>query len=98
MAPFHFLRRSLEFSRAFDSTNSTQKLLRNEFRDPGDVLSILLLLGPEVIQSALAQTTGFGIAPVAFSFGWVAYAVRALLSAFGGILKNNSFASTTKAI
>lgn len=70
---------------ASNSTDSTQKLLRNEFRDPGDVLSILLLLGPEVIQTALAQTTGSAIAPVAFSFGWVAYAVRALLSAFGGM-------------
>ncbi|AEO68450.1 uncharacterized protein THITE_14002, partial [Thermothielavioides terrestris NRRL 8126] len=55
----------------------------SQWRNPGDILSVLLLLGPDVIQRAIAQLAGRAITPVAFSFGWVAYAVSALLSSFG---------------
>jgi hypothetical protein len=58
--------------------------LRNQWLNPSDILSLLLLLGPEVIQKSLAQLSGTHLVPVAFSFGWVAYAITALLSAFGG--------------
>lgn len=66
-----------------DST-SVSALLAAQWKNPGDILSILLLLGPDVVQRAIAQLTGRAITPVAFSFGWVAYGVGALLSSFGG--------------
>ena len=46
-------------------------------------MSVLMLLGGEVIQKALAQLAGEAITPVAFSFGWVTYSINALLSAVG---------------
>jgi hypothetical protein len=58
-------------------------------------LSLLLLIGADIIQKAIAQLAGrtvkpFGskgpeiaITPVAFSFGWVAYGFTNLLSAVG---------------
>ena len=44
-----------------------------------------MLVGPDVVHYAIAQLAGRAVTPVAFSFGWVAYAVRALLSSFGGV-------------
>lgn len=46
-------------------------------------MSVLLILGGDVIQQALAQLSGELITPVAFSFGWVMYAISALLAAVG---------------
>jgi len=57
--------------------------LREQFVRPGDVMSVLLILGGDVIQRALAQLSGETITPVAFSFGWVTYAINALLAAVG---------------
>ncbi|UNI18549.1 hypothetical protein JDV02_004812 [Purpureocillium takamizusanense] len=54
-----------------------------QWSNPGDVFSILLLLGGDVINQALAQLAGSGLAPVTFSFGWVAYAVSSLTTAVG---------------
>ncbi|KAH9988520.1 hypothetical protein F4779DRAFT_632271 [Xylariaceae sp. FL0662B] len=58
-----------------------------EFRDqwvtPGDVFSVLLILGGDVVGRALAQIAGSGFTPVSFSFGWVAYSIMALVSAVG---------------
>ncbi|KAI1629856.1 hypothetical protein EDD37DRAFT_70612 [Exophiala viscosa] len=54
-----------------------------QWRNPGDVFSVLLILGGDVVSRALAQLTGTSITPVAFSFGWVAYAVAAVVSAVG---------------
>lgn len=42
---------------------------RVQWTHPGDVFSILLLLGGDVIARALAQLTGNRLAPVSFSFG-----------------------------
>ncbi|EMD36095.1 hypothetical protein CERSUDRAFT_138853 [Gelatoporia subvermispora B] len=47
-----------------------------------------MIIGGDVVQQAIAQLAGSGprplsFAPVAFSFGWVAYALNALLSAVG---------------
>ena len=58
--------------------------LKNQWSNPNDILSLLLLLGPDVIQRALAQLVGRRITPVAFSFGWAAYSITALFSAIGG--------------
>lgn len=62
---------------------SPQDAFREQFTRPGDVMSVLLLLGGDVIQRALAQLAGGPITPVAFSFGWVTYAISALLAAVG---------------
>src|SRR4051794_10865940 len=64
--------------------DTVQDYLAAQWVNPSDILSILLLLGPEIVQGAVAQLAGRAITPVAFSFGWVAYASRALLNAVGG--------------
>ena len=50
---------------------------------PKDVFSVLLLLGGDVINRALAQLVGGRLTPVTFSFGWVAYAAAAVVSSVG---------------
>lgn len=40
-----------------------------QWKNPGDVFSVLLILGGDVVARALAQLVGSGITPVAFSFG-----------------------------
>ncbi|KAI1119808.1 hypothetical protein F5Y10DRAFT_283765 [Nemania abortiva] len=62
-------------------TSATSKTLHH-FVNPGEILSILLLLGPDIVQTAVAQLAGRAITPVVFSFGWVGYAVSALFAAF----------------
>jgi len=67
----------------------------NQWRNPSDILSLLLLVSGDVVQKALAQLVGTRVhlwpsnreisvrlAPVAFSFGWVAYAFLSLEVAF----------------
>jgi hypothetical protein len=71
-------------------------LLTSQWQNPGDILSLLLLVGGDIVQKAIAQLVGgrvalwpgsrkvgFRVAPVAFSFGWVAYAFTSLMAAFG---------------
>lgn len=64
MAPFLFplLRRS------FDPGPSSQ-VFSDQWTHPSDVFSILLLVGGDVILRGLAQLSGSGIVPMAFSFG-----------------------------
>jgi hypothetical protein len=69
--------------------------LRSQWSNPGDILSLLLLIGGDIVQKAIAQLVGYsirpfgrrglsiGITPVAFSFGWVAYGFTNLLSSVG---------------
>ena len=40
-----------------------------QWKNPGDVFSVLLILGGDVVGRALAQLTGSRFTPVAFSFG-----------------------------
>ncbi|KAI6103523.1 hypothetical protein F5141DRAFT_1293378 [Pisolithus sp. B1] len=56
--------------------------LKDAWVHPG-VLSVLTLIGPDVIQRALAQLSGHRFTPVAFSFGWVAYSFSNLVLAVG---------------
>lgn len=79
------MRQYLE-ARAINGTNpqTIQDYLFVQWHNPGDILSLLLILGPEIVKTAVGQMAGRVIAPVAFSFGWVAYAVTALLSIVGG--------------
>ncbi|KAH6622267.1 hypothetical protein C7974DRAFT_397987 [Boeremia exigua] len=54
-----------------------------QWKNPGDVFSVLLIVGGDVILLALACLTGRALTPVAFSFGWVAYAISAVVAAIG---------------
>ncbi|KAI0642183.1 hypothetical protein C8Q79DRAFT_874097, partial [Trametes meyenii] len=59
---------------------------RASWQSPNDILSILMLVGGDIVQRAVAQLAGSGpwhCAPVAFSFGWLAYSVSALTSSLG---------------
>ncbi|EFR03484.1 hypothetical protein MGYG_06482 [Nannizzia gypsea CBS 118893] len=71
------------FSRASFDSSITFGEFRDQWITPGDVFSILLILGSDVVHCALAQLAGSGVAPVSFSFGWVAYSIAALSSAVG---------------
>lgn len=57
--------------------------LSSQWSNPSDVFSILLILGGDVVGRALAQLAGGWVTPVAFSFGWVAYSITAVLSIIG---------------
>lgn len=75
--------------------NDTAGELRSQWARPSDILSLLLLLGGEIVQTAIASLVGHklhfpgrknptvSIAPVAFSFGWVAYGFLNLIEAVG---------------
>jgi hypothetical protein len=75
--------------------SNTADELWSQWVNPSDVLSLLLLIGGDIIQKAIAQLVGcsikpfgrcrlrVGITPVAFSFGWVAYGFNNLLSVIG---------------
>ncbi|KAL7928853.1 hypothetical protein V8C35DRAFT_316940 [Trichoderma chlorosporum] len=108
MAPYQSEASSLLFKKqANASANSggssggtgVVALLSAQWTSPGDILSVLLLLGPEIVQRAVAQLAGRAVTPVAFSFGWVAYAAAALLSTFGdGLLMPETDIANTNVI
>jgi hypothetical protein len=79
-----------------NNASSTGKELSDQSSNPTDILSLLLLVGGDIVQKAIAQLVGFSIrkwpgksssrvsiVPVAFSFGWVACGFSHLLSAIG---------------
>lgn len=66
------------------SPQSTTSTFLFQWENPNDILSLLLIIGPDIISRALAQLSGGHVTPVVFSYGWVAYSVNALVSAFGG--------------
>ena len=57
--------------------------LAGQWRNPNDVLTILMIIGGDVVQKALAQLSGPRFVPVAFSFGWVSYSFSAVFAVFG---------------
>ena len=71
--------------RAAQAGNQANGEVKSQWQNPSDILSLLLLIGGDVIQRAIAQLAGdhFLPTPVVFSFGWVAYAFTSLLSAVG---------------
>ncbi|KFZ24659.1 hypothetical protein V502_00861 [Pseudogymnoascus sp. VKM F-4520 (FW-2644)] len=77
MSPLHF-----HVRRIFDAGSPSSEF-SNQWKNPSDVFSVLLILGGDVVARALAQVSGSAVTPVAFSFGWVAYAVMAVVSAIG---------------
>ena len=50
--------------------------------NPVAVIIIAMLLGSDIVHSALAQSSGVPFAPVCFSFGWLAYSFSALSAVF----------------
>lgn len=66
-----------------DAPESTVSQLRAQWSNPSDVLSLLLIIGGDIVQKALAQTTAGSIPPVCFSFGWVAYSFTTLVGVVG---------------
>ena len=85
--------RSLPILYKMNSTpSSTRVQLNQQLVNPSDILSLLLLVGGDVVQRAIAQLFGFYVesfrnkvylTPVAFSFGWVGYAFTSLASVVG---------------
>jgi hypothetical protein len=65
------------------ASSSTSDQLSLQWTNPSDVLSILLIIGADIVQKALAATSGGPFTPVCFSFGWVAYAFTTLISIIG---------------
>ncbi|KAG2151445.1 hypothetical protein DEU56DRAFT_552032 [Suillus clintonianus] len=74
-------------SRLWPRQQSSFDSLKSQWQSPtSGVLSVLSIIGGDVVQRAIAQLAGTGssyFTPVAFSFGWVAYSFSALLSAIG---------------
>ena len=71
---FQILRRVL-------NNQDIDQQIHSQWTGPGDILSLLLLVGGDIIQRAIAQQAGSSLpTPVVFSFGWVAYAFTGLLS------------------
>ncbi|KAI4190314.1 MAG: hypothetical protein LQ346_004938 [Caloplaca aetnensis] len=73
---------------------TTTKEFADQWRNPSDILTLLLIIGGDVVQHAIAQLFGHYIqarqdgprlylTPVAFSFGWVGYAFSSLASVIG---------------
>ncbi|CAM6028782.1 unnamed protein product [Sphagnum balticum] len=62
---------------------ATDSLLSSQWKNPADILSVLLLIGGDIIQKAIAQLSGDYLVPVAFSFGWVVYSFSTLMSIVG---------------
>lgn len=57
--------------------------LSSQLRNPCYILPLLLVLGGDIVQKALAQATGHGPAPVSFSFGWAAYSFKTVMRLVG---------------
>lgn len=62
---------------------SGSSLFIEQMKNPSEVFSVVLIIGGDIVQKAIAQVAGRHVTFIAFSFGWVAYAFNALMSAFG---------------
>ena len=74
-------------------------MLRQQWTQPTDVISVLLLLGGEIVNKALAQLAGGILTPVTFSFGVIPnlimrplFSSAALLTQFArlGFIRSNN--------
>lgn len=68
------------------SSQSQFSSVSSQWQNPNDILSLLMIIGGDVVQRAIAQLSGHTsyFVPTAFSFGWVGYSMNAVLSAIGG--------------
>ncbi|KAI1354725.1 hypothetical protein F5Y01DRAFT_272548 [Xylaria sp. FL0043] len=62
---------------------ASSSALAQQWNNPSDVFSVLLIIGGDILAKAIAQLAGSRVTPVAFSFGWVAYSVTALVNVVG---------------
>ncbi|KAL7790942.1 hypothetical protein V8C37DRAFT_382927 [Trichoderma ceciliae] len=69
--------------RQSDGADPTPAIFLEQMENPSEVFSVLLIIGGDIVQKAIAQLAGEKVTLVSFSFGWVAYAFNALMSAFG---------------
>ena len=58
-------------------------IFKEQMKNPSEVFSVLLIIGGDIVQKAVAQMAGRRVTFVVFSFGWVAYSFNNLMSAFG---------------
>lgn len=63
--------------------SSTVLELSAQWASPSDISTVLMVIGGDVVQKALAQATGKWLSPVCFSFGWVSYTFMALVAVLG---------------
>ena len=76
--------RAIEMASLLDrSLDATATELKNVWQSPSEVISILMTLGGDIVQKALASLTGGGFVPICFSFGWVNYAFTMLRALMG---------------
>lgn len=66
-----------------EGTPSAGQVLAEQWRNPVDISTVLLVIGSDVIQKAFAQGAGKPYVPVCFSFGCVAYQFQALVNVLG---------------
>lgn len=59
------------------------KVFLEQMENPSEVFSVMLIIGGDIVQKAVAQMSGHRLTFIPFSFGWVAYAFNSLMSAFG---------------
>ncbi|EED16997.1 conserved hypothetical protein [Talaromyces stipitatus ATCC 10500] len=72
------------FQRRDFNTSAPADAFDREWSQPSNyAFTILLLLGGDLINRALAQLAGGWVTPVAFSFGWVSYATASVCAALG---------------
>ncbi|KAF9264208.1 hypothetical protein L218DRAFT_863521 [Marasmius fiardii PR-910] len=58
--------------------------VKQQWQNPSDVFTVLMIVGGDIVQVALAQLASSRIiTPVAFSFGWVSYSISAITSVIG---------------
>lgn len=69
--------------RGAGNETTSSEALASQWLNPVDISTILLVIGGDVVQKALAQSTGKRFTPVCFSFGWVTYAFIALIGVIG---------------
>ncbi|KAI0891846.1 hypothetical protein F4806DRAFT_481503 [Annulohypoxylon nitens] len=72
--------------RTLPKRDDTSNYLRDQFINPQGIIAVLLLIGGDVVQKAIAQGTGGRhdiFTPVVFSFGWVSYAFNSVAGAIG---------------
>lgn len=74
----------LPSSTAAQGIGKTAGEFLSQWRNPNDVLSILLIIGGSTVRTALAQLAGNStFVPVCFSFGWVAFSFENIVSMAG---------------
>ncbi|KAF9266948.1 hypothetical protein L218DRAFT_921752 [Marasmius fiardii PR-910] len=68
------------------STTQTSVFLgvKQQWQNPSDIFTILMIIGGDIVQIALTQLVSSKfVTPVAFSFGWVSYSISTITAVIG---------------